>query len=223
MTLTIKSQDIFKDLKEVLESFSLKIENIDGAAAMVGRLHGLTKKLIDENKNLLSLKCIIHQEALCAKLGIKSGKAFSNEIMNWLTFSYLKAQQSTESCKAFFLLRFDKNTCKIEQVNSRWSSDYFWLIWENSQSKREFKCSYRGIPEQLFSIIYKSQFISYLRLLLKIEPIYRIAAAIVRRFDKRFEDFGRIKILITFQSDPASLDTPSMIQLCSLLNIDYQI
>ena len=97
MTLTIKSQDIFKDLKEVLESFSLKIENIDGAAAMVGRLHGLTKKLIDENKNLLSLKCIIHQEALCAKLGIKSGKAFSNEIMNWLTFSYLKAQQSTES------------------------------------------------------------------------------------------------------------------------------
>ena len=86
LSLTTKSEDVYSALLQVLDEFSMNISNIvaittDSAAAMTGRLNGLTTKLRNHNENLISLKCIIHQEALCTKLGIKPAKEFSDEVM----------------------------------------------------------------------------------------------------------------------------------------------
>ena len=84
---TTKAADIFEKLSELLSNFDIKFTDLtcvttDGAPAMVGKIKGLYGRIKQENPNILNLKCIIHQENLSAKMGIKDAKPFSNFVMN---------------------------------------------------------------------------------------------------------------------------------------------
>ena len=76
---TTKAEDIFSGLKSAIEKSQVNWEKLvsvttDGAPAMIGEKNGL-KMLIQNkmkehksNQNVLHYHCIIHQEALCAKV-----------------------------------------------------------------------------------------------------------------------------------------------------------
>lgn len=87
LTRTTKSEDIYQLLLQVFENYDLSINQItsvttDGAAAMTGKKKGVVSRMKQENLKLIPIKCIIHQEALCAKLGIKSAKPFADFVMH---------------------------------------------------------------------------------------------------------------------------------------------
>ena len=84
---TTKAADIFSKLSELLSKFEINFTDLrcvttDGAPAMVGKINGLIGRIKNENPNLLNLKCIIHQENLSSKFGIRDAKPFSNFVMS---------------------------------------------------------------------------------------------------------------------------------------------
>ena len=83
---TTKGIDIFELLKSSLARFNISFDQItsittDGAAAMTGYKSGLVALVRQQNKNLLSFHCIIHQESLLGKLGIFSAKPMADNVM----------------------------------------------------------------------------------------------------------------------------------------------
>ena len=83
---TTTSDDLYEALQEVFKRYDFDEKQLtsvttDGAASMVGCRNGLTTKMKSKNNALLSLRCIIHQESLCAKTGIKDAKPFADSVM----------------------------------------------------------------------------------------------------------------------------------------------
>ncbi|XP_047493495.1 protein FAM200B-like [Penaeus chinensis] len=67
-------EDIYGALKGMLESRNIDVKSIfslttDGAPAMVGREKGLVARLKEDNADMITYHCIIHQSVLCASLG----------------------------------------------------------------------------------------------------------------------------------------------------------
>ena len=84
---TTKGVDIFEALKKSLDAFEISFKQItaittDGAAAMTGNKSGLIALIRKENPLIHSFHCIIHQESLVAKLGIKSAKPMADKVMS---------------------------------------------------------------------------------------------------------------------------------------------
>lgn len=84
---TTKSEDIYNLLVQILTEYEIPIKRInsvttDGAAAMTGSKKGVVSKLKNDNPDIIAIKSIIHQEALCGKLGIKSAKPFADFVMH---------------------------------------------------------------------------------------------------------------------------------------------
>lgn len=87
LTKTTKSEDIHQLLLHILENYDISLNKItsittDGAATMTGNKKGVVGRIMQDNPKLIPIKCIIHQEALCAKLGIKSAKPFADFVMH---------------------------------------------------------------------------------------------------------------------------------------------
>ena len=75
---TTTGEDIFQQVKKLMNDFNLQIEKLhslatDGAPAMVGSKVGFVSKMnkelsiCNEKRSIIALHCIIHQQNLCAK------------------------------------------------------------------------------------------------------------------------------------------------------------
>ncbi|XP_068242314.1 protein FAM200A-like [Palaemon carinicauda] len=85
-----RGEDIYGSLKSMLESRNIDIKSIisvttDGAPAMVGRKKGLVARLKEDNSDMISYHCIIHQSVLCASLGDEYGEVMET-IMKQVNF-----------------------------------------------------------------------------------------------------------------------------------------
>ena len=85
---TTTSDDLYEALQEIFSRYAFNEKHLtsittDSAASMVGCRNGLTTKMKSINNHLISLRCIIHQESLCAKTGIKEAKPFADIVMKF--------------------------------------------------------------------------------------------------------------------------------------------
>lgn len=121
------AQDIFDALQKVFVRYSINSSDLvsittDGAASMVGVRNGLVAKLKSENPLLFSTQCIIHQESLCAKTGIKDAKPFADFIMKVINKCVASGATRHRQFKKFLEENEAdvRDLCKMQQV--RWLS-----------------------------------------------------------------------------------------------------
>lgn len=89
-----RGQDIYEALKEMLRKRKIDIKQVvsittDGAPAMVGKEKGAVTRLKEDNPDLITYHCIIHQTVLCAILSEKFAEIMGTmmKLINFLRVS----------------------------------------------------------------------------------------------------------------------------------------
>ncbi|KAG1927283.1 protein FAM200B [Pimephales promelas] len=91
-----RGEDIHLALKEMLKKRAIEMKQVvsittDGAPAMVGRERGAVARLKEDNPQLISYHCIIHQSVLCSTLSDEYAEVM-NTMMRMINF--LRASSS---------------------------------------------------------------------------------------------------------------------------------
>ena len=104
----------------------------DGAPAMIGREKGAVARMKEDNPELISDDCIIHQSVLCSTLSNEHAEMM-NTMMKMINF--LRASSSYQHCMLReFLRAFDANADDLLLHNNvRWISkgrvlERFWSM-----------------------------------------------------------------------------------------------
>lgn len=124
---TTTSLDIKAGLDQILETMKISYSDItavttDGAASMTGKKNGLVALLKKENPKLISLQCIIHQENLVAKSGIRSAKPFADTVMKIINKT-ISAGATRHRQFREFLVENESETADLSKMQQvRWLS-----------------------------------------------------------------------------------------------------
>lgn len=127
---TCDSDGIIAGIKEVLQIFELKIENMrglgtDNASVMVGINNGVFKKLQQENPKIVLIPCICHSLQLAVSDAAKHNLPRSVEYMisetyNWFSRSAIRQNEYRQLYK---LINENHDPLKIvQQSKTRWLS-----------------------------------------------------------------------------------------------------
>uniref|UniRef100_A0A3B1K1Z5 SPIN-DOC-like zinc-finger domain-containing protein n=1 Tax=Astyanax mexicanus TaxID=7994 RepID=A0A3B1K1Z5_ASTMX len=134
---TTKGEDIYLAIKEMLSKRGIEPKKVisittDGAPAMIGRGKGAVARLKEDNADLISYHCIIHQAVLCSALSDEYAEVMKTmmKIINFL--------RASSSCQHRMLREFLKETDAnsddlLLHNNVRWLSkgrvlERFWSI-----------------------------------------------------------------------------------------------
>ncbi|CAM4733374.1 unnamed protein product [Leuciscus chuanchicus] len=132
-----RGEDIYLVIKEMLKKRAIELKQVvsittDGAPAMVGRERGAVARMKDDNPQLISYHCIIHQSVLCSTLSDEYAEVM-NTMMRMINF--LRASSSLQHrMLREFLREVDANADDLLLHNNvRWLSkgrvlERFWSI-----------------------------------------------------------------------------------------------
>ncbi|XP_039632273.1 SCAN domain-containing protein 3-like [Polypterus senegalus] len=132
-----RGEDIYTAIKEMLSKRGIEPKKVvsittDGAPAMIGREKGAVSRLKEDNPELISYHCIIHQSVLCASLSDEHAEVMST-MMKMIHF--LRASSSFQHrMLREFLREVDANADELLLHNNvRWLSKgrvlaRFWSI-----------------------------------------------------------------------------------------------
>ena len=127
LTATTTAADVLKALDVIFDRYEIDAKKItsittDGEATMVGIRKGLVTLLKERNANIISMKCIIHQESLCAKTGIPEAKAFTDGVMK-IVNKAISAGATKHRQFRNFLSENDSSICDLSKMQQvRWLS-----------------------------------------------------------------------------------------------------
>lgn len=134
---TTKGEDIYLAIKEMLAKRGIEPKQVisittDGAPAMIGREKGAVARLKEDNADLISYRCIIHQAVLCSTLSDEYAEVMKTMMK---IINFLRASSSCQHCMLReFLKEVDTNSDDLLLHNNvRWLSkgrvlERFWSI-----------------------------------------------------------------------------------------------
>ncbi|XP_068204564.1 protein FAM200A-like [Palaemon carinicauda] len=138
-----RGEDIYGSLKSMLESRNIDVKSIlsvttDGDSAMVGRERGLVTRLKEDNPDMISYHCIIHQSVLCASLGDEYGEVMET-IMKLVNFLRSTSALQHRLLRTFLTEVNASYDDLLVHNNVRWLSkgkvlERFWAIRKELQT-----------------------------------------------------------------------------------------
>ncbi|XP_077312023.1 SCAN domain-containing protein 3-like [Lithobates pipiens] len=151
-----RGQDIYEAIKEILRKRKIDLKKVvsvttDGAPAMVGKERGAVARLKEDNPDLISYHCIIHQTVLCAILSDKFAEIMDT-MMKLINFLRVSSSHQHRLLREF-LKEVEANANDLLLHNNvRWLSkgnvlERFWsirtevaafLVQLKSQKARQF-------------------------------------------------------------------------------------
>ncbi|XP_067298506.1 SCAN domain-containing protein 3-like [Pseudorasbora parva] len=134
---TTRGEDIYLAIKEMLKKRKIELKQVvsittDGAPAMVGRERGAVARMKDDNPQLISYHCIIHQSVLCSTLSDEYAEVM-NTMMSMINFLRASSSHQHRMLREF-LREVDANADDLLLHNNvRWLSkgrvlERFWSI-----------------------------------------------------------------------------------------------
>ncbi|XP_026068491.1 protein ZBED8-like [Carassius auratus] len=132
-----RGEDIYLPIKEMLKKRAIELKQVvsittDGAPAMVGRERGAVARMKDDNPQLISYHCIIHQSVLCSTLSDEYAVVM-NTMMRMINFLRASSSHQHRMLREF-LREVDANADDLLLHNNvRWLSkgrvlERFWSI-----------------------------------------------------------------------------------------------
>jgi len=132
-----RGEDIYLAIKEMLKKRAIEMKQVvsittDGAPAMVGRERGAVARLKEDNPQLISYHCIIHQSVLCSTLSDEYAEVM-NTMMRMINFLRASSSHQHRMLREF-LREVDANADDLLLHNNvRWLSkgrvlERFWSI-----------------------------------------------------------------------------------------------
>lgn len=134
-----RGEDIYLAIKEMLTKRAIELKQVvsvttDGAPAMVGRERGAVARMKEDNPQLISYHCIIHQSVLCSTLSDEYAEVM-NTMMRMINFLRASSSHQHRMLREF-LREVDANADDLLLHNNvRWLSkgrvlERFWSIRE---------------------------------------------------------------------------------------------
>lgn len=132
-----RGEVIYLAIKEMLKKRAIELKQVvsittDGAPAMVGRERGAVARMKDDNPQLISYHCIIHQSVLCSTLSDEYAEVM-NTMMRMINFLRASSSHQHRMLREF-LREVDANADDLLLHNNvRWLSkgrvlERFWSI-----------------------------------------------------------------------------------------------
>jgi len=138
-----RGEDIYGALKSMLESRNIDVKSIislttDGAPSMVGRGRGLVAQLKEDNPDMITYHCIIHQSVLCASLRDEYCEVMET-IMKLVNFLRLTSALQHRLLRSFLSEVSASYDDLLVHNNVRWLSkgrvlERFWAIRKELQT-----------------------------------------------------------------------------------------
>lgn len=148
-----RGEDIYGALKGMLESRNIDVKSIfslttDGAPAMVGREKGLVARLKEDNADMITYHCIIHQSVLCASLGDEYREVMET-IMKLVNFLRSTSALQHRLLRTFLTEVNASHDDLLVHNNVRWLSkgrvlERFWAIRKELQTFLESQNSVKA-------------------------------------------------------------------------------